>query len=141
MNKNCFKCQESKPLSQFYKHSGMKDGYLNKCKECAKEDVRKHRRENESVREYDRNRGSRQAPEYLKGYRKKYPKKYKAHIWVGNAVRGGRLHKGLSCEECSSDFHIEAHHDDYDKPEKVRWLCSRCHKIWHSEYGEGLNAV
>lgn len=57
--KTCFKCQCEKPISEFYKHSRMADGHLNKCKECAKNDVIRHRKENlDHIRKYDRARGN-----------------------------------------------------------------------------------
>lgn len=136
--KRCFKCNTIKPLTDFYKHSKMADGHLGKCKECTKSDVRKHRFENDSVREYDRKRGSRRSYEKIKEYRESNPKKYKAHTMVGNAVRDGKLIKADCCEECGSDFSLNAHHDDYNYPLSVRWLCSRCHHIWHAENGEAI---
>lgn len=138
--KRCFKCGAEKPYSDFYKHSGMADGHLGKCKECTKSDVKERRATNPAVQEYDRKRGNRQDPSYLGEYRAKYPKKYKAQNSVNNAVRDGKLTNPGVCH-CGSTFHVEAHHDDYDKPLEVRWLCALCHKRWHSQHGEALNPI
>lgn len=37
--KTCFKCNIEKPIPKFHKHSGMKDGHLNKCSSCVVKDV------------------------------------------------------------------------------------------------------
>lgn len=136
MGKRCFKCGEEKPLSEFYKHPRMADGHLGKCKSCTKEDVRQRRLENPAVQEYDRKRGSRQSKDYLRKYREENPAKYAAHTAVNNAIRDGKLVKQTSCEECSSEFAVEGHHDDYTKPLEVRWLCALCHRRWHALHGE-----
>jgi hypothetical protein len=139
--KKCFKCGEEKPLTDFYKHKEMLDGHLNKCKDCTKKDVH-HRRHfsdaREKILEYDRKRGSRQSYEYTKKYREMYPKKFKAHGIVNRAIRAKKLFKE-PCEICNK-LNVHAHHDDYEKPLNVRWLCSEHHHAWHIENGEGLNA-
>lgn len=118
----------------------MADGHLNKCKSCTKRDSTKHRDDNiEKIREYDRDRGNRQEKGYLKEYRERYPKKYHAHGLINNGIRDGKIQKS-PCEICGSEKSV-GHHDDYDKPLEVRWLCQAHHKQWHSKHGEALNAV
>lgn len=138
IKKACFKCGAEKPLTEFYAHKGMADGHLNKCKECTKKDSTKHRNENlEEIQEYDRQRGSRQDVGYLKEYREKYPKKYAAHNIVNNQLRDGKMEK-KPCEVCGKLKSV-AHHDDYDYPLDIRWLCQSHHKQWHAVHGQGLN--
>lgn len=129
--KTCFKCGQSKPLSDFYKHPRMADGHLNKCKECAKADVHEHRhgKGREKVLAYDRMRGLRQPKEYFKEYAQRFPDRYKARNSVNNAVRDGRLIK-LPCFLCGEK--AEAHHPDYSDPLNPVWLCPAHHKQAHA---------
>lgn len=63
-----------------------------------------------------------------------------ANIKTANAITAGKIVK-LPCEVCG-DEKAEAHHDDYNKPLAVRWLCKRCHTDWHlnnkPKYVEGI---
>lgn len=129
--KECFKCGEEKPLSAFYRHKGMLDGRLNKCIECAKRDVSQHRAANiEKIRAYDRGRGNRQPPEYMRQWRMKSPEKYRAHMKLNNELRAGNMTK-KPCEVCGSDDRVHGHHDDYSRPLDVRWLCASHHSEAH----------
>lgn len=144
MSKVCFKCGIEKPLSEFYKHSQMADGHVNKCKDCNKKDVRENRKKNlDYYRNYDRERGSRQSNDYKISYRERFPKKYYAHTVVESAVAKGMIIKPVKCECCGNEIEKEklhGHHDDYDSPLDVRWLCASCHNEWHRINGEGKNA-
>jgi len=136
--KTCFKCGAEKPLTEFYKHPMMTDGHLGKCKECTKLDVRKNRKKRiDYYREYDRKRGNRISNEWITEYRKSNAQQTRARNAVNNAVRDGRIIKPKSCSECSSEFAIHGHHDDYSKPLEVRWLCAACHHQWHAKNGPG----
>lgn len=76
--KKCFKCNIEKPLSDFYVHKQMGDGFLNKCKSCTKEYIKdrgKKLRSDSSYIEKERERG-----------RNKYKRLYakEPRIYVGN---------------------------------------------------------
>jgi len=125
MMKRCMKCHEVKPLSDFYVHPEMGDGYLGKCKECTKMDVRlNYLRNIERIREYDRTR-PRRAPWYD-------PYKRHIHSIVQYAVKSGKLTKPASCSICGVETTVlHAHHDDYSKPIDVVWACVTCHHNIH----------
>lgn len=154
--KNCFKCQQEKPVDQFYRHKKMADGLLGKCKDCTKSDVRKNYSDRKSYyqeyeksranlphrilarREYARTQAGRDAAIRAKvSYIERNPIKRDAHNKVSNAVRDGKLIK-RPCAVCG-DENVHAHHDDYAKPLDVRWLCVTHHREWHNRYGEAAN--
>jgi ribosomal protein L37AE/L43A len=132
--KPCFKCGETKPLSEFYPHGQMKDKHRNKCKVCTIEEVRKDRRLNPAVQARDRARGNRQTADGLRAYREKNPQAYKAQTAVSNAVRDKRLFKE-PCLFCGNEK-VHGHHRDYSRPLDVIWLCAKCHHRLHAYFPE-----
>lgn len=158
-SKVCFKCEIRQPLTEFYKHKQMADGHLNKCIKCTKKDEKNRRViKADYLKEYELSR--KDLPHRIAA-RLKYSqteagrekarkakdkwaennviKRSASHI-VNNAIRDGKLVKKYECESCGiSGCRIHGHHDDYAFPLSVRWLCSKCHRAWHRENGEGLN--
>lgn len=151
--KKCFKCLCEKPLDAFYKHVGMADGHLNKCKECTKQEVRRNRAERvDQYREYDRARagldkrikarsayaasdkGRQAARRSSRAYRGAHPHRVVANNAVNNAIRDGRL-APQPCHCCGSQT-AEAHHPDYSRPLDVVWLCKQHHDELHREHRE-----
>lgn len=132
--KTCKKCGEQKEMGAFYAHPFGADGKMSSCIECQKASVKARRRlDGEKIRERDRARGSRQSPEYRIAWRKKNEAAYRAQTAVGNAVRDGKLFKE-PCLFCG-DENVHAHHDDYSRPLDVRWLCPKCHRRLHANFG------
>lgn len=151
--KKCFKCGVEKSLDDFYVHKQMGDGHLNKCKECTKKDsFGRTNEEIEKRKERDRNRPN--AKERVKKncdrlknneearaknnqskkewYQKNKHKK-NANVRVSRALLNGVLTRPILCEKCGVQKKLEAHHEDYNKPLEVVWLCVECHNNRHKE--------
>ncbi len=65
----------------------------------------------------------------------------RAHDLVEKAIAKGLLTKPKACEACGKEEHfasgrssLESHHDDYNHPLTVRWLCRKCHHEWHEHH-------
>ena len=134
--KRCPKCEETKPLSEFYpKRSkpGAVDGY---CKECRRAQSRYYSAEGSPF--YERRKRARLARN--KKYKASEDYKWRRAILkaVEHAVKKGDLQRAVEapCEDadlgkCSIVHHW--HHDSYawEDRMKVRCLCSRHHGLWH----------
>lgn len=156
--KCCFKCGAKLPLEAFYAHPRMADGHLNKCKACARADVRLNRKKRQSYyRLYDAHR-YREDPkrsqfrseyaltsggqEKLRTAKVRWAQKNRfkcrAHRLLNNALRSGGVQKPAACEACGVEVEdsrrLHAHHEDYDKPLEVEWLCSACHGLRHTRH-------
>ena len=141
--KTCFKCNIPQPLTEFYKHNQMADGFLSKCKSCTKLDANKHRADNlEKVREYDRERSKyphrvELHREQTKMWRSADKRRAKCHRAVAYAIKTGKLTR-VPCVRCEEVKSL-AHHENYDEPLNVVWLCQPCHKQRHKELNDLIN--
>lgn len=145
--KKCRKCNNEKPIADYYKHRQMADGHLNICKECIKTNVRSRRekypqkvRAYDDLRAKDPNRIS-MARKITKNRRHMVSGYQSAHNALTRAVRAGKVNKPQNCEACNVQGRIVGHHKDYSKPLEVIWLCASCHAKLHSGKTESAQAI
>lgn len=62
-------------------------------------------------------------------------KRMKARTILNHHLRDKSIPRGI-CEICGNK--AEAHHDNYNKPLEVRWLCFKHHRKYHRENPELL---
>lgn len=102
--------------------------------------LRKEKRDTPEGRELNRIRGKKWRESNPDKYRKivqKWQKANKikgnAHAKVHRAVESGKLIRRNLCEKCNMRKFTEAHHNDYNKPLEVEWLCKLCHSLKHKK--------
>lgn len=123
VTKQCSKCLTILAHEQFAQATKATDGRQSYCREC----------QSDYHATWRGNGGQRKQV-------KATPKMASCHRQVAKAVRIGELEKSESCEKCGSNRkRTQAHHDDYNQPLVIRWLCDRCHREWHHEHGPGAN--
>lgn len=101
----------------------------NYYKEYLKKNPDKRKDNNEDVKNWRKRN-----PDYWNNYKKNpiEAKKVAARRILNNAITTNQI-KRKDCEvkTCSNIGH--AHHDNYNEPLNVRWLCIKHHKQYHSK--------
>lgn len=118
-NRKCIVCHEWKPEDEFSTNGGKR----NKCLECTNKIQRQYRKKriengyHEIMKERDLER------------RVEYKKEIDARSKLRDAVKAGKIIRPTQCSICDcANKSIHAHHENYDKPLNVIWVCSTCHK-------------
>ena len=55
----------------------------------------------------------------------------RAHGAVERALKRGTLIRSETCEDCGEGGRIQGHHEDYERPLEVVWVCIPCHGVRH----------
>jgi len=137
MTKRCKTCTMDKPVAAFAAHRTTRDRLRSDCRACVAVRSARHYQANrakvlERCRQRDKTAAGKAAMirHATKWQNKNRPKiraqdKLKYHVRVGHIKR-------QPCERCGNPK-THGHHEDYDKPLEVVWLCARCHKARHAE--------
>lgn len=155
-NRICRKCNKSLPITEFHKKSDNLGGLDFACKACHRERNKEYRAKRVPIQnEIDRpmckcGRGTRAGifgdekctlckKEYMKKYHKvksrwermsaEAKQKENVRRRCRERLESKGYHKG-ACAVCG-DKKTEIHHNDYNKPHDIVWLCRKHHAEWH----------
>ena len=138
--KFCKKCKNLLSINDFGILKKEKDGHNHYCKLCCKKwcrkwksnimNEKKQRKADKKYQARKRALGLVDKTEEARLYNLKNPKASRAQRAVYMAIKKGDLIRG-ECElkdNTCSKAKTQAHHEDYDKPLDVNWLCPSHHK-------------
>lgn len=112
----CSKCKHAAYVRDWYRSKSLDERRRMRAQ-----------RDAERVREADRQRYRENKENPESGYMIRLEATRKLNA----AVRRGEIKRG-ACEACGTTENVQGHHDDYDKPLDVRWLCTVCHAAEHN---------
>ena len=142
--KRCTKCGQEKPEAEFYRHhKGISNSLRPSCKVCCigqsvaytsehrEKLVAKNKAKNKVWSRTEKGRKSTRTSRHKYHADSRRAHEIKAQKAVGRALKTGRMVR-LPCVICG-DSKSQGHHEDYDKPLEVVWLCQKHHKARHRE--------
>ena len=108
--KKCIICNIEKVVSDYYKHSKMADGHLNKCKECCKSQAANRHRELSKDQCYIEKERERHREKYKRlNYYEDHKKSIVNKPWVSTQIYKN-LHRKRKCPKG-----YELHHWNYNE--------------------------
>lgn len=132
------------------KESEFFEGNRNKCKACRRIELNANHRKRCQDPKYSKKMSEKsllwarknkdKVKETKAIYRKTHtqgkvnPFKNRARVALRNAVHSGKISKPNQCEKCGWIGTLDGHHEDYNKPLEVVWLCRICHGREHRKY-------
>jgi hypothetical protein len=149
--KVCSKCKIEHDENDFPFRDGLKLRRVSNCPSCRKEIAMESYHRNKDVfklRERSRRLSQKESYKQKKKeyrlnnkeaclrakikYIKNNPEKTSAMYKVKYAVKTGKITK-QPCGRCQTTIDVQAHHESYDRPLNVTWLCRKHHKERHRE--------
>ena len=133
----CPSCGEVKihNIINFKPAKDMRCGLTNICRTCKqgidREYSRKYREKNPEWKKFDNKRNEHLIRKLVKEYYYKYPIRVRALIEFRRALKNGKI-KRFPCKVCGEEK-VHGHHEDYNKPLKIIWLCSKHHRRVHGK--------
>lgn len=136
-SKICPKCNVEKSISNFFKRSDRKCGVQSRCKLCKKEERDKYKETNHgrkiinlANKKYYYSKKGKKRSENIRAKvagtnQRKAASKFQRAYSIG-------LIKKQPCAICKNEK-SEGHHEDYNHPLDVVWLCKKHHQLRHME--------
>lgn len=140
INKLCPKCKEIKSINNFGHDKNRINKHQSYCKLCRNITMKEWRLNNSErdrltqIKSYTNNSYKYRLKQInrSKQWKLNNPKAVIAHILISKAIKSGKLKHIDKCEFCNKIKNTIAHHDDYNFPMKIKWVCRSCHRHIHN---------
>jgi len=133
--KKCSKCKIEKEDIEFSRSKNGKNGRCSVCKKCffICYNIKRRVPKKINIKYITIMSPELRALKNLisKKSRLKHPIHTKARSIISHGIRDGKIIR-QPCVHCGS-IKSQAHHPDYSKPLEVIWVCSKHHRLYHTE--------